>query len=89
STMVHEIPPNTSAREVVVNSTSLEDVPLSEISDRAQSIQSLHSNMDLSGRARVWGYWDNHSLFFGFLLPETYLPFLMKELTGQTFRGSN
>lgn len=30
--MVHEITPNASARDVVVNSTSLEDVPLSEVS---------------------------------------------------------
>lgn len=29
--MVHETNPNSTAREVVVNSTSLEDVPLSEV----------------------------------------------------------
>lgn len=30
--MVHEITPNATARDVVVNSTSLEDVPRSEVS---------------------------------------------------------
>ncbi|XP_034483617.1 putative uncharacterized protein DDB_G0271606 isoform X3 [Drosophila innubila] len=46
--MVHEINPNGNDREEgVVNSTSLEDVALSEMSDiRAQSIQSLHSAME-------------------------------------------
>uniref|UniRef100_A0A1B0FBP4 Pericentriolar material 1 protein C-terminal domain-containing protein n=1 Tax=Glossina morsitans morsitans TaxID=37546 RepID=A0A1B0FBP4_GLOMM len=47
--MVHEINPNSassSQREMVVNSASLEDVALSESSDRAQSIQSLHSAVE-------------------------------------------
>ncbi|XP_061398598.1 putative mediator of RNA polymerase II transcription subunit 26 [Musca vetustissima] len=46
--MVHEINPSSSGatNEVVVNSTSLEDVPASNMSDRAQSIQSLHSNIE-------------------------------------------
>lgn len=43
--MVHEI--NPSQHEIVVNSTSLEDVPHGDhMSDRAQSIQSLHSNIE-------------------------------------------
>ncbi|XP_073838079.1 combover [Musca autumnalis] len=47
TTMVHEINPSTSGQhDVVVNSTSLEDVPQSNMSDRAQSIQSLHSNIE-------------------------------------------
>ncbi|XP_005187213.2 uncharacterized protein LOC101891600 [Musca domestica] len=47
SAMVHEINPSPSGQhEVVVNSTSLEDVPQSNMSDRAQSIQSLHSNIE-------------------------------------------
>ncbi|KAH8314864.1 hypothetical protein KR074_005381 [Drosophila pseudoananassae] len=42
--MVHEINPSAEQEEGIVNSTSLEDVALSEMSDnRAQSIQSLHS----------------------------------------------
>ncbi|XP_054734786.1 uncharacterized protein LOC129242253 [Anastrepha obliqua] len=42
--MVYENKPESMERDVVVNSNSLEDVPLSELSDnRAQSIQSLHS----------------------------------------------
>ncbi|EDW41392.1 uncharacterized protein LOC6605587 isoform X2 [Drosophila sechellia] len=45
--MVHEINPNSDQGEGVVNSTSLEDVALSEMSDnRAQSIQSLHSVLE-------------------------------------------
>ncbi|XP_075163442.1 combover [Haematobia irritans] len=46
--MVHEINPSSSNHnEIVVNSTSLEDVPHSDrMSDRAQSIQSLHSNIE-------------------------------------------
>uniref|UniRef100_A0A1I8PQ39 Uncharacterized protein n=1 Tax=Stomoxys calcitrans TaxID=35570 RepID=A0A1I8PQ39_STOCA len=46
--MVHEINPSSSNHnEIVVNSTSLEDVPQSDrMSDRAQSIQSLHSNIE-------------------------------------------
>ncbi|KAH8270064.1 hypothetical protein KR018_003462 [Drosophila ironensis] len=45
--MVHEINPNGEQEEGVVNSTSLEDVALSEMSDnRAQSIQSLHSVLE-------------------------------------------
>ncbi|XP_017842696.1 uncharacterized protein LOC108599956 [Drosophila busckii] len=47
--MVHENNPSTTSErdEGIVNSTSLEDVPISELSDnRAQSIQSLHSVMD-------------------------------------------
>ncbi|XP_067646705.1 extracellular matrix-binding protein ebh [Eurosta solidaginis] len=44
SEMVHENKPESMERDVVVNSTSLEDVAHSELSDnRAQSIQSLHS----------------------------------------------
>ncbi|XP_017052035.1 uncharacterized protein LOC108095436 [Drosophila ficusphila] len=46
NSMVHEINP-TEQDEGVVNSTSLEDVALSEMSDnRAQSIQSLHSVLE-------------------------------------------
>ncbi|CAD7005525.1 uncharacterized protein LOC101456504 isoform X2 [Ceratitis capitata] len=42
--MVYQNRAQSMDREVVVNSASLEDVPLSELSDnRAQSIQSLHS----------------------------------------------
>ncbi|XP_036216873.2 uncharacterized protein cmb [Bactrocera oleae] len=42
--MVYENKTESMEREVVVNSTSLEDVALSELNDnRAQSIQSLHS----------------------------------------------
>ncbi|EDW94419.1 uncharacterized protein LOC6534020 [Drosophila yakuba] len=45
--MVHEINPGSEQGEGIVNSTSLEDVALSEMSDnRAQSIQSLHSVME-------------------------------------------
>ncbi|XP_016999344.3 uncharacterized protein cmb [Drosophila takahashii] len=45
--MVHEINPNAEQDEGIVNSTSLEDVALSEMSDnRAQSIQSLHSVLE-------------------------------------------
>ncbi|KAH8256932.1 hypothetical protein KR038_000048 [Drosophila bunnanda] len=45
--MVHEINPNAEQDEVIVNSASLEDVALSEMSDnRAQSIQSLHSVLE-------------------------------------------
>ncbi|KAH8378849.1 hypothetical protein KR009_001744 [Drosophila setifemur] len=45
--MVHEINPSPEQDEGIVNSTSLEDVALSEMSDnRAQSIQSLHSVLD-------------------------------------------
>ncbi|XP_037718778.1 putative uncharacterized protein DDB_G0271606 isoform X1 [Drosophila subpulchrella] len=45
--MVHEINPNAEQEEGIVNSTSLEDVALSEMSDnRAQSIQSLHSVLE-------------------------------------------
>lgn len=45
--MVHEINPGVEQEEGVVNSTSLEDVALSEMSDnRAQSIQSLHSVLE-------------------------------------------
>uniref|UniRef100_A0A6P4EWV2 Uncharacterized protein LOC108047046 isoform X2 n=1 Tax=Drosophila rhopaloa TaxID=1041015 RepID=A0A6P4EWV2_DRORH len=47
SNMVHEINPNAEQDEGIVNSTSLEDVALSEMSDnRAQSIQSLHSVLE-------------------------------------------
>ncbi|XP_017957944.1 putative uncharacterized protein DDB_G0271606 [Drosophila navojoa] len=48
SSMVHEINPSASEKdEGIVNSTSLEDVALSEMSDnRAQSIQSLHSVLE-------------------------------------------
>ncbi|BFF96898.1 uncharacterized protein DMAD_05431 [Drosophila madeirensis] len=45
--MVHEINPSAEQEEGIVNSTSLEDVALSEMSDnRAQSIQSLHSVLE-------------------------------------------
>ncbi|KAH8294187.1 hypothetical protein KR054_009260 [Drosophila jambulina] len=45
--MVHEINPSAEQDEGIVNSTSLEDVALSEMSDnRAQSIQSLHSVLE-------------------------------------------
>ncbi|EDW35078.1 GL25447 [Drosophila persimilis] len=45
--MVHEINPSVEQEEGIVNSTSLEDVALSEMSDnRAQSIQSLHSVLE-------------------------------------------
>ncbi|KAH8357574.1 hypothetical protein KR200_010532 [Drosophila serrata] len=45
--MVHEINPSGEQDEGIVNSTSLEDVALSEMSDnRAQSIQSLHSVLE-------------------------------------------
>ncbi|XP_017080067.2 uncharacterized protein LOC108113864 [Drosophila eugracilis] len=45
--MVHEINPTGGQDEGIVNSTSLEDVALSEMSDnRAQSIQSLHSVLE-------------------------------------------